>query len=272
MPRIRAIKPQFWIDEGLAEVCREARLLYIGLWNLCDDRGVFEYRAAKIRVQLFPYDADITNGKMDEWLQELNISGHIIYFQENSKDYGYIPTFLKHQEIKKPSKWTFTTNLPDTITAPPVAHQLPTATLPVTQQCLKVKGKRYKEEVKGISKEEDIYIPLFNYWNQLEIITHKKLTTDMKRAIDSAKVDYSEEDLKQAFSNYAEIVKGVEYYFKHKWTLVDFLSRGKGNNIERFLDLEIAKTNFRKESSYGAHQSKPGKIPTRYTRPEELLQ
>ena len=185
MPRIRAIKPQFWIDEGLAEICREARLLYIGLWNLCDDRGVFEYRAAKIRVQLFPYDTDITNGKMDEWLQELKTSGHIIYFQENSKDYGYIPTFLKHQEIKKPSKWTFTNTVPETATTPPITQQLPTTTPPITQQCLKVKGKRYK--VKGISKETSIELPEWidkELWDAFLEMRKKKRASPTKKAID----------------------------------------------------------------------------------------
>ena len=153
MPRIRVIKPQFWIDEGLAGLCREARLLYIGLWILCDDRGVFEYRAAKIRVQLFPYDTDLANGTVDEWLMDLTKSGHIIYFQEGPKDYGYIPTFLRHQEIKKPSKWSFTTNLPESGSAAPLPHQLPTIPPPATQQRLEVRGKRYK--VRGISKEKN---------------------------------------------------------------------------------------------------------------------
>lgn len=156
MPRIRVIKPQFWIDEGLAEVSREARLVYIGLWNLCDDRGVFEFRPAKIRVQLFPYDTDLGNGTVDKWLTELQRSGHIILFHEDAKDYGYIPSFLKHQEIKKPSKWSWTTTLPERDSTPPVPHQSPTSTTPVPNECLEVRGgevggKRY--EVRGKSKE-----------------------------------------------------------------------------------------------------------------------
>lgn len=108
-----------------------------------------------------------------------------------------------------------------------------------------------------------IYIVLFNLWNEQGIITHKNLTSGMKQAIDSARKDYSQEEIEQAMRNYAVIAKGTEYYFDHKWTLAEFLSRGKGNNIERFLDLEVAKSNFKKEAGHGAHQrdtSKSGRF------------
>ena len=113
MARIRTIKPQFWLDENLGSIKREARMLYIGLWNLSDDRGVFEWRPARIRVEIFPYDDDIKTPDIEEWLQTLIQIGNVIYFEENGKPYGYIPTFLEHQEIKNPSKWTFTEGLPD---------------------------------------------------------------------------------------------------------------------------------------------------------------
>jgi len=106
-----------------------------------------------------------------------------------------------------------------------------------------------------------IYTSLFDHWNQSNIITHKKLTIDMKKAIDSVLANYSEDEVKQAISNYAEIVNGAQYYFDHKWTLVEFTKREHGNNIERFLDLEIAKANFRKDDkaphvSHGPRYSK----------------
>ena len=113
------------------------------------------------------------------------------------------------------------------------------------------------------TKLNDMYTPLFSLWNKLGIITHKKLTSDMKRAIDSARKDYSQEEIGQAMRNYAVIVKGAEYYFDHKWTLVEFLSRRHSNNIERFLDLEVAKSNFRnKEAGRGAHRGYPEKTST----------
>ncbi len=121
------------------------------------------------------------------------------------------------------------------------------------------------------TKLNNIYIVLFNLWNELGIITHKKLTSDMKRAIDSARQDYSQEEMAQAMRNYAVIVKGTEYYFDHRWTLAEFLSRRKGNNIERFLDLDIAKSNFKKEAGHETHRQDSRKFPKagEYETPEE---
>ena len=107
MPRIRAIKPQFWLDEELATVPIEARLLYIGLWNLADDSGVFEYRPGRIRVQLFPYDLNITNEMISNWLISLEKIGNIERFEDSHKDYALIKAFLKHQQIQHPSKFRF---------------------------------------------------------------------------------------------------------------------------------------------------------------------
>lgn len=112
MPRIRTIKPAFWLDPDLASVSLEARLTYIGLWNLSDDRGVFEYIPAKIRVQLFPYDFNVTNDNLTCWLQELLQIHNIIRFSEGSKTFGFIPSFAKHQQVQHPSKSYFSLSLP----------------------------------------------------------------------------------------------------------------------------------------------------------------
>ena len=40
MARSRILKPEFWSDEKLAQVAREARLAFAGLWTCSDDYGV----------------------------------------------------------------------------------------------------------------------------------------------------------------------------------------------------------------------------------------
>lgn len=128
-----------------------------------------------------------------------------------------------------------------------------------------------KENLKENLKE--IYVVIFNLWNELRIITHKKLTSDMKRAIDNARKDYSQEEIEQAMRNYALIVKGAEYYFDHRWTLAEFLTRRHSNNIERFLDLEVAKANFRKGDKGGTYRAglEKLKLPNQYKDPEQHL-
>lgn len=151
MPRIRNIKPQFWLDEDLGEVSRDVRLLYIGLWNLCDDFGVFEWRPGKIKAQLFPYDNDISGKEITVWLSDLALKGNAIRFEAKGKSYGFIPGFPCHQDIKNPSKWRFATP-PEAISTPALPHDSPSPTpaLPV--------GKEYRvigKELEVVGKENN---------------------------------------------------------------------------------------------------------------------
>jgi hypothetical protein len=69
---------------------------------------VFEWRPARIKIQIFPYDGDVTAKHITKWLEALASTGDILPFHCNgSGEFGYIPTFQKHQEIKNPSKWRF---------------------------------------------------------------------------------------------------------------------------------------------------------------------
>ena len=62
MARSRILKPEFWSDEKLALVPREARLTFAGLWTCSDDYGVTKGHPAWLKAQIFPYDADLTVG------------------------------------------------------------------------------------------------------------------------------------------------------------------------------------------------------------------
>jgi len=105
MARIRQIKPSFWADEELADLSRDARMLYVGLWNLSDDFGVFEWRPRNIKREIFPYDNDITPQTIGELL--LCLKEHVFHFESDGRHYGYIPTLKKHQQIQHPSKYRF---------------------------------------------------------------------------------------------------------------------------------------------------------------------
>lgn len=56
MSRTRLIRPEFFADERMARLSVTTRLVYIGLWTLCDDAGYFELRPPQIAVELFPWD------------------------------------------------------------------------------------------------------------------------------------------------------------------------------------------------------------------------
>jgi hypothetical protein len=56
MARTRFIKPGFFMNEELAELPCEARLLFIGLWTIADRDGRLEDRPRKIKAAVFPYE------------------------------------------------------------------------------------------------------------------------------------------------------------------------------------------------------------------------
>jgi hypothetical protein len=102
MARYRTIKPEFWTSEQVVDCSPNARLLFIGLWNFCDDQGIHPYSPKQIKMEVFPGDS-FTPEHIQEFLNEL-ISNDLIrtYHIENKK--YLIVTGWHHQKIEKPSK------------------------------------------------------------------------------------------------------------------------------------------------------------------------
>lgn len=100
MARRRMIDPEFWLDEDLAKVSAYARLLYIGLWNICDDNyATFPEKLGWLKIQIFPYE-EVNMGKL---LQELSESGRILLFEQKGEKYYFIKNFFRYQRVDKPS-------------------------------------------------------------------------------------------------------------------------------------------------------------------------
>jgi hypothetical protein len=104
MARSRMIKPEFWDDEKLAKVSRDARLTYIGLWNFCDDYGTTKANSLWLKSRIFPFDEKIALKDFERWISELIEIKRIFKFSENGDNFYYLPNFLKHQVINRPSK------------------------------------------------------------------------------------------------------------------------------------------------------------------------
>ena len=104
MARSRVIKPEFWSDEKLARVSREARLTFIGLWTSSDDYGVCKAHPSWIKSQLFPYDDSLKIDEVRSWLSELEREKFIFPFESHGENFYYIKSFAKHQKVDKPSK------------------------------------------------------------------------------------------------------------------------------------------------------------------------
>ena len=101
MARIRTIKPEFWTSEQVVECSPTARLLFIGLWNFCDDAGNHPASAKTIKMQVFPGD-DLPLSSVESLLQELVNNGLLDRYDADGKQYFHV-TGWHHQKIEKPS-------------------------------------------------------------------------------------------------------------------------------------------------------------------------
>jgi len=103
MPRNRMIKTEFWDDEKLATISRDASLTYIALWNFSDDYGVVKGHHAWLKNNIYPYDEKLNLETFKKWLADLETLKRIIPFSTNGEVFYYLPKFLTHQTINRPS-------------------------------------------------------------------------------------------------------------------------------------------------------------------------
>ena len=97
MARARNIKPSFFNNDLLADIEPLGRLLFIGLWTVCDYKGNLEFREKKIKASLLPYDSCSV---MDIAIN-LEKSGFIQSYSNAGVIYINIVNFSKHQNPHK---------------------------------------------------------------------------------------------------------------------------------------------------------------------------
>lgn len=100
MARIRSIKPEFWTSAQILECSTNARLLFVGLWNFCDDLGRHPMVAKQVKAEVFPADS-FTEAIITAMLTELVSNGLITLYDHDNKRYFYVSGW-KHQRIDKP--------------------------------------------------------------------------------------------------------------------------------------------------------------------------
>ena len=99
MARIRTVKPEFWSSEQVMSCRPMARLLFIGLWNFCDDGGNHPLAPRTIKALVFPGD-DITAEEVSNLLGELEGAELIQSYWVTGKNYFHVRGW-KHQKIEK---------------------------------------------------------------------------------------------------------------------------------------------------------------------------
>lgn len=99
MARIRSVHPGLWTDERFASVSPMARLLFIGIWNECDDAGSFEWSPLKLKMRILPAD----NADAAALLAELEGAGCIMRYAVDGRELGAVRNFAVYQRPKKPN-------------------------------------------------------------------------------------------------------------------------------------------------------------------------
>ena len=99
MARIRTIKPEFWSSEQVMECSTNARLLFIGMWNFCDDAGRHPANPKQLKALVFPGDSFCAQD-VAAWIDELARVDLIRLYHHEGRDFFYV-TGWSHQRIDR---------------------------------------------------------------------------------------------------------------------------------------------------------------------------
>ena len=86
------------------DLTRDARLVYISLWNEADDEGRLRGSEPYLHGVLFPYDP---GSWFSDCIGQLVATGRIIRYESNGETLMFLPKFPKHQRINRPTESRF---------------------------------------------------------------------------------------------------------------------------------------------------------------------
>lgn len=98
MARIRSVKPEFWTSEQVAECSPNARLLFIGIWNFCDDYGVHPASCARLKMQIFPSDS-LSVSDVKALVGEIVAAKLMVEYQVDGESFWHVTGWDRHQKI-----------------------------------------------------------------------------------------------------------------------------------------------------------------------------
>jgi len=254
MSRYIRIASRFWTDEKVIKLSEQEKFLYLYILTSPHSNMLGFYVLPKLYAM---HDLGWNDEQFTKPFTKLLEKGLIKYDETTSVI--LIPNFLRYNPIQ---------NINQAKGAAKALQELPDNPLfPLFFQCLKrfaepfmkpfqeLLPERYGNTETETETETEECIQsapaeptkhkadqqaIFDHWNQQGIIKHRTLNDKIKRAISGALRDYSVDEIKQAISNYAEILRGEQYYFSYKWTLKHFLQRG----LEQFLEWKVCSKNY----------------------------
>lgn len=100
-----------------------------------------------------------------------------------------------------------------------------------------------EEKPKKPTASMDEVREVFDHWNKMNIIVHRKLNDDMVKAIRKALSSYEKEEVMNAISYYEATLHSDASFWSHVWPIHLFLSQK--NAMPRFLTIEQCRAMFR---------------------------
>lgn len=117
--RIRTVKPEFFQDERLydleAQTGMPIRIIFVGLWCVCDREGRFDWNPRRLKVQILPHDEGIDFLKALEALAE---AGFVDRYSSGGRELACVPGFGTHQVVNNKER-------PSVRPAPPMPDKAP---------------------------------------------------------------------------------------------------------------------------------------------------
>jgi len=253
MPR-RLITSEIFRNEKFGDLDDSGRVFFIGCFSNADDDGRLKASPKYLKALLFPYD----NDKTPEYIQELRTLCHqlglIHVYSQNGTDYLYCIGWEEHQVIRKdrhrpsvlppPNTLMPTTRQPDDNQ---VSVSCPTDDSPNLIQSNPIKDN-IKDDKKISSPIGEKVKEVFGELDKIRGYRPPKRKAEAASIIRMLKIYIPS----QILATY-RVLKEDKF-----WQGKELFMMSVESQIGAML-------------KDGAHQSKPGKIPTKYTRPEELL-
>lgn len=227
MARARNIKPGFFANEDLVELPFQTRLLFIGLWTLCDREGRAEDRPKRIKMAVFPAD----NVDVDECLNQLQERGFLIRYEAEGSQYIQVLMFKKHQNPHKDERQS-TIPAPcehgASTVQPQEAHSANLADSPIPDSPI--------PEKKPLSASADIRA-VFDHWKQVMDSPKSNLDAKRKSAIEARLKDgFTVEDLKTAIDGCRKTPHNMGDNDRgQKFNDIELICRN-APNVERFMN------------------------------------
>jgi hypothetical protein len=139
MPKIRTVKPSFFMSRAVKKLSDEQKLVWLGLWPNADDEGRMLDEPEIIAGQLWALSKSAV--KLDRILEALDDADRIIRYEIAGERFIQVTGWHEHQRITRVAA-SVIPGVPDTVVASRRQRRSSVAAVP--QQC--GKGKEGKGE------------------------------------------------------------------------------------------------------------------------------